>query len=262
MLSAPVKTKTSTSEYFQNYFSNLFTKKRQLTKLELDLIPQVQADWQGILRSTSIDRLLAEDSLKDCYAYAGLAIPNIMWVEHPLAVVKIAMDRPSLRDVSNVIINQIWQSELKIQQSIDPIYAEHVFTSINPQHVIKTRTGIVTGATIAKQSGENVCQRLNELVMSRADNLYNHLTNQSTPTPLQDYRIGDLGYFDYFMQIGLNLPAIKPAIALAKSCGWCWTFEGLAVLTSKPAKIKIDHQGNILGIIYNNVNILNESKQS
>jgi hypothetical protein len=185
-----------------------------------------------------------------------------MWVEHPLAIIKIAMDRPFLRDVSGVIINQIWQSELKIQQSIDPIYTEHVFSSINPQHVIKTRTGIVTGATIAKQSGENVCQRLNELVMNRADNLYSHLTNQSTPTPLQDYRIGDLGYFDYFMQIGLNLPAIKPAVALAKSCGWCWTFEGLAVLTPKPAKIKIDHQGNILGIIYNNVNILNESKQS
>jgi hypothetical protein len=262
MLSHPVQTKTSNSEYVQSYLSDLFSKKRKLTKLELDLIPQVQSDWQSILRSTSTDQLIAENSIKDCYAYAGLVIPNIMWVDHPLHVIKIAMDRPSLRDVSGQIINEIWQSELKIQQLIDPAHAEHVFTSINPQHVIKTRTGLVTGATIAKQSGDSVCQRLNELVIDRADNLYAHLTNQNTPTPLQDYRIGDLGYFDYFLRIGLNIPQIKPAIALAKSCGWCWTFEGLAVLTPKPAKIKIDRQGSILGIIYNNVNILNESKQS
>ncbi len=262
MLSSPIQTKTSTGEYLHNYLSDLFTKKRQLTKLELDLIPQVQSDWQQILRSTTTDRLQAEHSIKDCYAYSGLAIPNMMWVDHPLNVIKIAMDRPALRDVSGVIINQIWQSELKIQQSIDPAYAEHVFTSINPQHVIKTRTGTVTGAIISRKSGESVCQRLNELVMDRTDNLYTHLTDQTTPTPLQDYRIGDLGYFDYFLRIGLNIPQIKPAIELAKSCGWCWTFEGLAVLTPKPAKIKIDRQGSILGIIYNDVNILNESKQS
>jgi hypothetical protein len=262
MQSHPNQTKTSTREYVKSYLGDLFSKKRELTKLELDLIPQVQTDWQSILRSTTTDRLQAEHNIKDCYAYAGLMIPNIIWVDQPLDVIKIAMDRPYLRDVSGMIINEIWQSELTIQQSIDPTHAEHVFTSINPQHVIKTRTGVLTGATIAKQSGENVCQRLNELVMHRADNLYTHLTNQITPTPLQDYRIGDLGYFDYFLRIGLNLPQIKPAIELAKSCGWCWTFEGLAVLTPKPAKIKIDHQGSILGIIYNNVNILNESKQS
>jgi hypothetical protein len=257
MRSYPVQTQASTSEYIQSYLVDLFSKKRELTRLELDLIPQVQTEWQSILRSTTIDRAIAENSIKDCYAYAGLITPDIIWVEQPLDVVKIAMDRPYLRDVSGQIINEIWQSELKIQQLIDPVYAEHVFTSINPQHVIKTRTGIVTGATIAKQSGNSVCHRLNELVMDRANNLYRHLTQQATPMPLQDYRIGDLGYFDYFMRIGLNMPLIKPAVALAKSCGWCWTFAGLAVLSPKPAKIKIDHQGNILGIIYNNVNILN-----
>jgi hypothetical protein len=99
-------------------------------------------------------------------------------------------------------------------------------------------------------------------VMSRAKNLCSNLTERTIPTPLQDYRIGDLGYFDYFLRIGLDIPQIQPAIDLAKSCGWCWTFERLAILTPKPSKIKIDRQGKIVGIIYNNVNILSESKQS
>lgn len=41
--------KTNTSGSAHSYFNNLFaSKKRELVKLELDLIEQVQADWQTI----------------------------------------------------------------------------------------------------------------------------------------------------------------------------------------------------------------------
>ncbi len=271
MLSHHPQTKTNSSGYFRSYFNDLFGKKRQLTKIELDLIPQVQADWQTILQSTTTDRHQAEISIRSCYRYAGLSAPTIVWAEHPLSVIKIAIlhrrgfanDRRDLADVSGEIINNIWQSELEIQQSIDPEFTAYIFASINPQYTVKTRNGNQLNISqIAAAPGERICQRLNDLVIGRVNDLYGNLTTQATPAPLQDYRISDLGYFDYFARIGVDIPQIQPAIELAKSCGWCWTFQGLAILTPKPSKIKIDLHGKILGIIYNNVDILSESKSS
>jgi hypothetical protein len=263
MLSHQPQTKINSSGYFRSYFNDLFTKKRKLNKLELDLIPQVQADWQTIINSTTTDCHQAEISIKNCYRYAGLSTPTVIWAAHPLSVIKIAIDRRDLADVSGKIINNIWQSELEIQQSADPEFTAHIFASIAPQHTVKTRNGHqIQISQIATEPGESICQRLNDLVIDRVNDLYGNLTTQSTPAPLQDYRISDLGYFDYFARIGVDIPQIQPAIDLAKSCGWCWTFQGLAILTPKPSKIKIDRHGKILGIIYNNVDILSESKSS
>jgi hypothetical protein len=263
MLSHQPQTKINSSGYFRSYLNDLFTKKRQLTKLELDLIPQVQTDWQSIIQRTTTDRHQAETSIKNCYSDAGLSTPTIIWADHPLSVIETAINRRDLTDVSGTIINNIWQSELEIQQSIDPEFTAHIFASINPQHTVKTRNGDqIQISQIATDPDQSICQRLNALVISRINDLYGNLTTQSSPAPLQDYRISDLGYFDYFARIGVDIPQIQPAIELAKSCGWCWAFQGLAILTPKPSKIKIDRQGKILGIIYNNVDILIEAKLS
>ena len=253
MLFIKAQAKTNTNRYLSNYFNILFAKKRQLVKSELDSIDRVQSDWQTILGSTITDRDLAESSIKDCYRYAGLTTPNIIWADHPLNVIKILINRPDLRDISGMIIQEIWQSELAIQKSIDPQSAAYVLANINPKNIVKTPIGTRKIAPIG--------DLLNELVMDRVNNLYYDLTERTIPTPVQDYRIGDLGYFDYFLRIGVNIPRIKPAIDLAKACGWCWTFEQLAILTPKPSKIKLDRQGKVIGIFYDDLNILNESRQ-
>jgi hypothetical protein len=249
MLFLKAQGKNNTNGYFHDLFAN---KKRELVKLELDLIAQVQADWQTVLGSTVTNRIKSESSVKDCYRYAGLNAPNIIWAEHPLNVIKILINRPDLVDISGLILNEIWQSELKIQAEIDPKSVAHVLTHINPKHIIKTSIGTRKIAPMT--------DKLNELVMAQVNRLYCDLTNRNIPTPLQDYHIGDLSYFDYFLRIGLDIPQILPAIDLAKSCGWCWTFERLAILTPKPSKVKIDRQGKIIGIIYNDINILSKSQ--
>lgn len=261
MLFQKATDRTSSSGSIAKYFNNLFDRQRKLVKLELDLIDRVIADWQHILESTAIDRIKAEASIKDCYRYAGLEMPTIIWAAHPLNVVNISLDCPDLIDVSGKIVNSIWQSEATIQQSIDPESTAHVFANINPQHIIKTRSGIRQLAPQGDAAGETVCERLNQLVMNQIKELYANVPSRAIPAPLQDYRIGELGYFDYFLRIGVDIPQIKPAIELAKSCGWCWTFDRLVILTPKPRKIKIDRHGKIVAIIYDRVNILSDSKQ-
>jgi hypothetical protein len=94
--------------------------------------------------------------------------------------------------------------------------------------------------------------------MNQIDELYRDLTEGTIASPLQDYRIGDLSYFDYFLRIGLDIPQVQLAIDLAKSCGWVWTFEKIAILTPKPSKVKIDERGNIVAIIYDGIDVLGD----
>jgi hypothetical protein len=103
-----------------------------------------------------------------------------------------------------------------------------------------------------------IADRLNELVMSQISDLYRDLTEQTIASPLQDYRIGDLSYFDYFLRIGIDIPQVQLAIDLAKSCGWVWTFEKIAILTPKPSRVELDRQGKIVEIIYDGIDILSD----
>lgn len=248
MLPLTIQGNTNTSGYFQNYFNDLFAKKRILVKLEIDLIDRVRSEWQNILWSTVTDRVKAESSIKDCYRYGGLKIPNIIWLEHPLNVIKISIARPNILDISDMFISELWQSELEIQKSVDADAIERVLTNIDPQDSRDNAT--------RDRHDLPIFDRLNERVMNRVNNLYGDLTGSTIPVPFQNYQTGYLGYFDYFLQIGLNIPRIQPVIDLAKSCGWCWTFENLAILTPKPSQVEVERSGNIIGIIYDDVNIL------
>jgi hypothetical protein len=210
----------------------------------------VRSDWQTSLGNTFTDRARAESSIQDCYRYAGLNPPSIVWIEHPLNIVKISIDRPDLYDISDVFISELWQSELEIQKHIDPDSVRQVITTIDPQHPLDI--------SIGNRQLDPIADRLNDRVMSQANNIYTDLTGKTIPTPFQNYQTGYLSYFDYFLQIGINITHLQPAIDLAKSCGWCWTFEKLTILTPKPSKIQVDRLGNIIGIIYDDVNILRD----
>lgn len=252
MLSLNDRSKTNVSGAFANYFGDLFAKKRKLVKLELDFTTQVKAEWEAILGSTTTDKSKAEKALKACYLAAGLEIPNILWTDHPVNIIKLLIDRTNVRDVCGIITNQIWnQSEIAIQSAIDPESTAYVLERVNPNHIVRTSTG--------KHQIVSVADRLNGLVMTKISDLYQDLTESTIISPLQDYRIGDLSYFDYFMRIGIGIPQVQLAIDLATSCGWIWTFEKFAILTPKPNRVRIDRYGNIVAIIYNGVNILSET---
>jgi hypothetical protein len=249
MLSLDARDKTKIGGSFSGYFNDLFAKKRKLVKLELDFISQVKTEWQTIIGDNKTDRAKAESTIKACYRCAGLNTPNIIWAEHPINTIKTLLNRDNLSNVSGVITNHLWnQSELIIQQTIDPESTASVLAEINPNYLVRTPNGIRQVTAIA--------DRLNDVMMKQISDLYIDLAAATIPMPFQDYRIADLSYFDYFLRIGLNIPEVQLPIELAKSCGWCWTFSNLAILTPKPSKIKINRRGEIIAIIYDGVNIL------
>ncbi len=232
------------------YLRDRFGQKHQLVKLEPDLIDRVQSEWQDILHHSHTNsagaqlsqRAIAETSIKACYDYADLDAPNIVWIDWPVNAVKFLFTRPDLVDVSEKIVNQIWLSEQAIQQAIEPTLALEVLSRIK--------------TTIKRSPNTAISERLNQLAIDRVKNCYGDLADFKIFNPLQNYSIGSLGYFDYFLQFGVNIPHIQPIIDLAKSCGWCWTFEKLAILTPKPAQVISDEQGKILAIIIDGSNVL------
>jgi hypothetical protein len=249
MLSLDARDNTKVGGSFSGYFNDIFVKKRKLVKLELDFVNQVKSEWQTILGDKNNDRAKAENTIKACYRCAGLNAPSIVWADHPIAAIKILLNSNDLVNVSGVITNHLWnESEVIIQQTIDPESTANVLANISPSYSIRTPKGIreVTG----------IADRLNDVVMKQISDLYLDLAAATIPMPLQDYRIADLSYFDYFLRIGLKIPEIQLPIDLAKSCGWCWTFSNLAILAPKPSKIKINRQGKIVAIIYGDVDII------
>jgi hypothetical protein len=242
--------KTVRSAKTSKSLRDLFAKKHQLVKLERDRIDRVQAEWQDILhhsitnspRAQLRQRATAETSIKACYQYAGLDAPNIVWSDWPVNAIKFLFTRPDLVDVSGKIVNEIWLSEQAIQQAIDPAATLEVLSRIKK--------------TIGRSPNTVIADRLNELAIDRVKNCYGDSADLRIFNPLQNYSIGNLGYFDYFLQIGVNIPQMQPIIELAKSCGWCWAFEKLAILTPKPARVISDGQGNILAVMIDGLNVL------
>ncbi len=253
MLSLDARDKTKAGGSFSGYFNDIFVKKRKLVKLELDFIDQVKSEWQAILGDNKTDRAKAETTIKACYRCAGLNAPNVIWAAHPINAIKILLDHRNLVNVSGAIANQLWnQSELIIQQTIDPESTASVLAHISPSYLVRTPKGVRQITAVA--------DRLNEVMMKQISDLYIDLAAANVPMPHQDYRIADLSYFDYFLRIGLAIPEIQLPIDLAKSCGWCWTFSNLVILTPKPSKIKINRRGEIIAIIYGDVNILSSDE--
>jgi hypothetical protein len=242
--------KTVRSAKTRRSLSDLFAKKHQLVKLERDLIDRVELEWQDILHHSTTNlpgaqhsqRVTAETSIKACYHYAGLDAPNIVWIDWPVNAIKFLFTRPDLVDVSGQILNEIWLSEQTIQQAIEPAAAVEVLSRIK--------------TTIVRSPDTAIADRLNELAIDRVKSCYGNLADLTIFNPLQNYSIGSLGYFDYFLRIGVNIPQMQPIIDLAKSCGWCWAFEKLAILTPKPTRVISDGQGNILAMMIDGSNVL------
>ncbi len=224
-------------------------KKRKLVKLEVDLIPQHKTRWEKFLADLTTDRDRAATAINDCYSYAGLNQPHILWTENPLTAMTILINRPDLVDVGNGILSQIWNScNSSIESQIAPEFIDVVKAYANPRAQL-----IGNPQTIAF---DPLGDFLNQVLLHEINKVYPQIDASSLPVAMQDYRIAYLSYFDYFHTIGLEIPQIQPLVSLAKSCGCCWAFANIAILTPKPSKIEFSDGGTLISLVYDDINIL------
>jgi AcrR family transcriptional regulator len=227
----------------------LSIQPRRLVKLEVDLIPQIKQRWEKILADRITDRARAERAINDLYNYGDLAQPRILWTENPLTAMMILINRPDLVDIASSLLSKIWTScNQEIERQIDPEFTRVVMAYANPRAQI-----IDTPATIA---ADPLGDFLNQVSIAKIQQVYPQLDVATLPAALQDYRIAYLSYFDYFRQIGLDLPQVTPAIELATSCGCCWAFANIAIVTPKPAEIEFTDRGVLSALVYDGVNII------
>lgn len=232
-----------------NYPGTVSTQQRRLVKLEIDLIPQIESRWEKILTDRTTDRPSAEQAIRDCYAGAGLEQPRILWTESPLTAIMILINRPDLVDIAGDLLSQIWTScNREIERQIDPEFMRVVQAYANPHARIIGEPEIIAADPLG--------DFLNQVSIAKIRAVYPQLDPKTLPTAIQDHRIAYLSYFDYFQQIGLNLGQIQPLIDLAKSCGCCWAFANIAIVTPKPSAIEFTDNGVLNALIYDGVNIL------
>jgi hypothetical protein len=249
LLSIDMPTRSTKNESLSQYLAQVSNARRKLVKLEIDFIPQNKTRWEKILSDRTTDRDRAENAINACYRYAGLEQPHILWTENPLNAMKIPIDRPDLVDVGSGILQQIWDScSQEIERQIDPDFIDVVKAYANPRAQL-----IGEPPTIAF---DPLGDFLNQVLIAEIKRSYPLLDPLSLPAAMQDYRIAYLSYFDYFHQIGIDIPQIQLLIDLAKSCGCCWAFGKIAILTPKPTAIEFSDRGTLLSLIYDGVNIL------
>jgi hypothetical protein len=242
-------TNRTKSESLSQYLSKVSIERRKLVKLEIDFIPEHRANWETLLADCTTERDRAEQAINACYQYARLEQPHILWTENPLNAMKIPIDRQDLVDVGGEILHQIWDScNREIESQIDPQFIDVVKAYANPRaQIIGEEQNIAF---------DPLGDFLNQVLISEIKKIYPQLDPLSLPAAMQDYRVAYLSYFDYFHQIGISIPQIQLLVDLAKSCGSCWAFGKIAILTPKPSEIEFSDRGELLSLVYDGVNIL------
>jgi hypothetical protein len=227
----------------------ILSNRRKLVKLEIKFISQIKANWELILADLTTDRAQAENAITNCYAYAGLERPRILWAENPITAISILINRPDLEDVGSVILSQIWDSaNHEIENQIDPDFIQMVMAHANPRARIVGEPPTI--------SFDPLGDYLNQVSIAKIRQVSPLLDLESLPTALQDHRTAYLSYFDYFQEIGIDIPQINLLIGLAKSCGCCWAFGNIAILTPKPTTIEFNDRGVLTALVYDEANIL------
>jgi hypothetical protein len=248
-LSIDLPSKTAQQETVAKYLTKALMERRKLVKLEVDLIPQIRTKWAGVLSDRTTDRERAEQAINDCYLYAGLEKSRILWTENPLTALKILIDRPDLVDVGKKILHQICDGcNWEIDRQIEPEFIDVVKAYANP------RAQIVGEAQL--MAYDLLGDFLNQVSVAEIQKSYPQMNPALLPTAMQDYRIAYLSYFDYFHQIGFDIPQIQLLVELARSCGCCWAFENITIITPKPSAIDFNDRGELISLVYDGINIL------
>ncbi len=206
------------------------TKIDRLSAEALARLPDIREEWFNIALSTQpADRHRAEQGVALAYSAIGRPPPRtIYWVDSPLQGVLMLEELRKKHFFSS--------REKAIKCRIEQAVLDHFYPRISEGYSHRIRD-LISGQV--RESLKNSLSFSMGSLLSRA-------IKEKAGKPLahafgmpQDAHW--LGYYDAFPK--LALPEGDPLGGLAEianSCGWCWFFFDMAILTERPETLSLD----------------------
>ncbi|MDP9862185.1 MULTISPECIES: DUF6745 domain-containing protein [Streptosporangium] len=190
-----------------------------------DVLTAAALRWQeAAFRSGPADRPGAEAGVRLAYRIAGLAEPEkIIWVDSPAAGARAIATLGAGRPVRDAVRTGPWErARAEAHTSLGPVdwplawslTGGRLWDPVN-RLVVQIRRGIA-----ATEESEPVAAAL------RASTLDAVLGQQDAPW---------LSLFD-----ALGRPEVEGLVQVARSAGWWWPFERVAIVCERPAELHLD----------------------
>ncbi len=198
--------------------------KKRLATLKRS-IPDRQAEWFDHIFSTApVDHGQAEHAIDKTYQLAGFPPPTTkIWHLSPLAGAREAI---KLQSTHNTIHNKIDLTTINyLNYNISLAFKTHIRDDLSANIRQPLKTTLLPYYT-------------NHFFSAIKHNLI--LADQMEHPPKgfglpQDAHW--LAYYSLYQDLlPLKLKRLEGLLELAKSCGWCWFFEGTAILTERPVQ--------------------------
>jgi len=112
---------------------------------------------------------------------------------------------------------------------------------------IRANIGANIGDNIGDNIGNNIRDNIGDSVIA---NIENSIKEATALACWGQHDIGWISYFSYYRDAGLlamdeNFSIIDMWLDLAKSAGWCYTFENLVVVCEKPTELHFNASGQL-----------------
>ena len=188
-------------------------------------------------RTDSVDKKNTEKAWTQFYQKLGLKRPYYWYCQSPLQ--------------ANVIINILKNVSAKIRDNIG------VNIGVNIRDNLRENTGVNISENISENIGDKiVVKNRDNIVVKIRDNIVVNIGNyELIPTYIPTYGwcqhdIHWIAYFLFFERYSLlktnsDFEVIKIWYLLAKSCGWCYTFENMVFVCEKPCEINLNTSGQL-----------------
>lgn len=200
-----------------------------LTKKQEDGVIEWKNHCLSIGRDTSpVDKQTTEKSGKKFYKILGKKEPSFRYFQSPFQM-QIAIN--TFKDSARcIVMDNVWSN------IVDNIWY-NIMSNI-PKNIVDNIKGDISGSIGGSIRG-NIWR-----------NIWDNITGDAHMYSWCQHDINWIGYYKYYTKYGLlkqdeNFDIIDIWYDLAKSCGWCYTYENMVFVCEKPCEIHLNDKGRL-----------------
>jgi hypothetical protein len=247
-------------------------KLRRLTDEQEALLPVVRDEWLGIGLSTEpADRAEAERGVALAYRCAGLPAPDVtVWLQSPLSgavgssILAIPPGDQVRTQVWDQVRTQVWdqvwtQVWAQVRAQVGAQVGTQAWAQVRAQ--VWDQVWDQVRAQVGDQVGDQVWDQVRAQVRTQVwdqvrAQVRAQVGDQVSGAQVSGAQVGDqvwrccygmheAGWFvwiDFFGRCGINTARVSGMMAVARSAGWWWPFNGAAILTERPCRLRRDSE--------------------